>query len=247
MAVPKGIATRTETCRQFKYLNWDRPHDIRAVLDELERMNRLGPLSGQIDLTRIAVAGHSAGAGVGAALTVGGALRNSTGEPFDLSDPRHRAKAFIALSPQQQGNEGFFDTDHNRPTHSWMRLQSPVLIATGDGDSTCQPLDEPGSCFGDTPWGRRIGFERMPEGGKYLLYFRDARVFHGLFGLETDDSKCTASPQAQQHCDEVARALRATVLAFLDAHLTSQPLARHWLAGRDVEIATQGLAQWRRR
>jgi len=237
--------SRREACRQFKYLNWDRPHDIRAVLDELERMNLQGPLRGQIDLARIAIAGHSAGAG--GALTVGGALRNFTGEPIDLSDPRRRAKAFIALSPQQQGNEGFFDTDYNRPTHSWIRLQRPVLVASGDGDSTCQPLIEPGSCFGDAPWGRRVGFERMPAGDKVLLYFNDARVFHGLFALETGDDKCIVSPDARRRCDNVAEVLRATAIAFLDWHLLARPLAQQWLAGQDVEIATQGVAQWLRR
>lgn len=239
---PVWDVSRPATCRQFKYLNWDRPHDIRAVLDELERMNQHGPLRGQIDLERIALAGHSAGAG--GALTVGGALRNFTGRPMDLSDPRLRAKALVALSPQQPGNEGFFDTDHDRPTHSWMRLRQPVLLATSDGDNTCQPLGEPGSCFGDMPAGRRAVFERLPAGDKYLLYFHDARVFHGLLGLETGDRQCAASAAAQQHCDAVAQVLRATVLAFLDAHLLARPLALRWLAGRDVEIASDGLAQW---
>jgi len=52
-----------QTCANFKYLNWDRPYDIRAVLDELERRNRHGPLQGRVDLAHIAVGGHSAGAG----------------------------------------------------------------------------------------------------------------------------------------------------------------------------------------
>jgi predicted dienelactone hydrolase len=233
------------TCLQFKYLNWDRPHDLRAVLDELERMNRAGPLAGRIDLARIAVGGHSAGAG--GALTVGGALRNFTGTIVDLSDPRRRPAAFIALSPQQQGNEGFFDTDHDRPLHSWSRIRRPVLMVTGDGDSTCNPLGEPGSCFGDTPYGRRTGFGRMPAGGKYLLYLHDARIFHSLFGLETRARPCTVSPDAQSRCDETAQVLRATALAFLDWHLQALPLARQWLQGRDVELTTGAAAQWQRR
>ncbi len=86
------------TCRVFKHLNWDRPHDIRAVLEELPLRNAQGPFRGLIDLNRIAVGGHSAGAG--GALTVGGALRNFTGTPVDLSDPDRRPIAFIALSPR---------------------------------------------------------------------------------------------------------------------------------------------------
>ncbi|MFO1296939.1 MAG: hypothetical protein U1F25_10995 [Rubrivivax sp.] len=109
-------------------------------------------------------------------LTVGGAWRNFTGDVLDLADPRRRPKAYLAFSPQQPGNEGFFDTDHDRAQHSWDRLTRPVLVGTGDGDSTCQALAEPGSCFGDLPYGRRIPFERLPPGDKALLYLHDARV-----------------------------------------------------------------------
>jgi hypothetical protein len=35
------------TCEVFKYLNWDRPHDIRAFLDELQRMNAEAPFRGR--------------------------------------------------------------------------------------------------------------------------------------------------------------------------------------------------------
>ena len=134
-------------CEVFKYLNWDRPHDIRAVLDELKRMNAQGQLHGHIDLGRIAVGGHSSGSG--GALTVAGALRRFSGLPMDLSDPR--PIAFLAFSPQQPGNEGFFDTRFGDAEHSWKHITRPVLIATGDGDNTCDPGPEPGSCIGDMP------------------------------------------------------------------------------------------------
>ena len=80
-------------CEFFKHLVWDRPHDIGAVINELERLNATGQFQGQIDLARIAVGGHSAGAG--GAVTVAGALRNFSGIPIDLSDPR--PAAFMAL------------------------------------------------------------------------------------------------------------------------------------------------------
>lgn len=232
-------------CNQFKYLNWDRPHDLIAVLDALPQWNASGPLRGRIDLDRIALAGHSAGSG--GVLSVGGAWRNFTGDVLDLSDRARRAKALIALSPQQPGNEGFFDTDHDRPQQSWDRIERPLLVGTGDGDSTCKPLAEPGSCFGDLPYGRRIAFERAPAGGKYLLYLHDARTFHGLFGLDTGDAKCTASALAQQRCDDTAALLAATALAFLDAHLKQRPQAQAWLAGQAAELASGGVAEWRRR
>lgn len=231
------------TCEVFKHLNWDRPHDIRAVLDELTRLNAQGPFQGTIDVTRIAVGGHSAGAG--GALTVGGALRNFTGTPVDLSDPLRRPVAFLAFSPQGPGSEGFFDTDEGRPSHSWMRMPRPVLIGTGDGDSTCKPGLEPGSCIGDTPSGRRIGFARMPPGGKYHLYVHDADAFHGLFALSSD--KCPTKGINQQKCDEIARWLQSTALAFLDGHVRQDPNALLWLQSSNVATASRGVASWARR
>lgn len=240
---PQWNLADVTTCQHFKYLNWDRPHDIRAVLDELERKNARGDLQGLIDLEHIAVGGHSSGSS--GALTVGGALRNLTGTPVDLSDPDHRPVALLAFSPQQSGSEGFFDTGHLQPVHSWQPITRPVLFGTGDGDSTCNRLDEPGSCFGDAPYGRRIAFERMAPGDKYLIYFHDADTFHELFDLNTDNQKCQADAAQQQKCDEIARTLRSAALAFLDGYLRGDALALQWLGRDDVEQATGGVAEWR--
>ena len=35
-----------------------------------------------------------------------------------------------------------------------------MLTATGDGDESCDPAPILGTCVGDTPFGRRIGFQR---------------------------------------------------------------------------------------
>ena len=126
-----GIADDA-TCKVFRYLNWDRPHDIRAVLDEVVRLGA-GTLGGQVDPNRIAVGGHSAGAG--GALTVAGASRIFVGAPMQIADPR--PIAFLAFSPQQPGSEGFLDTRFQKERHSWTDVHRPVLSASGDGDSTC--------------------------------------------------------------------------------------------------------------
>ncbi len=229
------------TCEVFKYLNWDRPFDIRAVIDVLEQMNQQGTFRGQIGLNHIAVGGHSSGSS--GALTVGGALRNFTGTPVDLSDPR--PVAFLAFSPQQPGGEGFFDTDFQKPAHSWMRIERPVLIGTGDGDNTCNRGEEPGSCYGDHPYGRRIGFERMPPGNKYRLYIHDTDTFHTLF--ELNSSKCQTLGVNQQKCDEIARWLRSVGLAFLDNHVRQNVFARQWLQSNNIETASRGIAEWSRK
>jgi hypothetical protein len=46
-------------CLHFKHLNWDRPHDVAAVIDWLEAQ-AAGPWAGLIDTSKIVYAGHSA-------------------------------------------------------------------------------------------------------------------------------------------------------------------------------------------
>lgn len=228
-------------CRHFKYLNWDRPHDIRAVLEELARLNAGGPFSRRIDPDRIAVGGHSAGSG--GALTVAGAKRLFVDRPVEASHPR--PVAFLAFSPQEPGSEGFFDTRFGEPRHSWSEIVRPVLTVTGDGDSTCNPGEEPGSCVGDTPFGRRLGFQRMPPGDKYQLYLHDSDAFHTLF--ELNGSKCVDLLGNAAKCDEMVRWLSSTGLAFLDAYLRRSQAAMQWLQSDRIGNASRGVAEWLRR
>ena len=96
---------------------------------------------------------------------------------------------FLAFSPRQPG----IKASSTRASAS-LGTRGPVYSARvyyryGDGDSTCDPGPEPGSCIGDTPFGRRIGFQRMPAtGNKYQLYIHDADAFHTLFELNAE--KC---------------------------------------------------------
>jgi hypothetical protein len=232
-----GIADDA-TCTVFKYLNWDRPHDLRAALDALALL-ATNEFRGQIDMQRIAVGGHSAGSG--GALTVAGARRIFVGAPIELSDPR--PIAFLAFSPQQPGSEGFFDTRFQEARHSWSDVRRPVLTATGDGDSTCNPGPEPGSCIGDTPFGRRIGFERMPaDGNKYHLYLHDANAFHTSFELNA--AKCPQLGVDPARCAEAVRWLSSAALAFLDGHVRQVPGALQWLQSKRIELASGGVAEW---
>ena len=229
------------TCEVFKHLNWDRPFDVRAVIDALVQMNQQGEFRGRISVNHIALGGHSAGAG--GTLSVDGALRNFTGTAVSMSDPR--PVAFLAFSPQGPGSEGFFDTDFKQPTHSWQPISRPTLIGTGDGDNGCDPIEEPGNCLGDTPYGRRSSFDRMPPGNKYRVYIHDADTFHMLFELET--TKCAMLGVDQTKCDDIARLLRSVGLAFLDAHVRQSAFAQLWLQSNNIEIASQGVAEWSRK
>jgi hypothetical protein len=247
-ALCRSIGINSTGCRLFRHLDWDRPHDIRAVLDQLGRMAS-SELRGRIDMAKIAVGGHSAGSG--AAQTLAGATRDFVQEPGRFSDPDPdpdpRPIAFLALSPQQPGGAGFFDTQFKRSGHSWADVQRPMFTATGDGDDTCEPTDMPGTCLGDTPFGRRIGFQRMPAGGnnKYQLYLHDADAFHMLFELNA--AACPHKNVNAAKCAEIVRWLSSAALAFLDGHVRQWPAALLWLQSNRIELASGGVAEWQRK
>ncbi len=244
-----GAGYDLSTCILFKYLHWDRPFDISAVIDKLELMNAQqgGVFFGKFDLEQIAVAGHSAGSG--GTLSIAGAKRNfNTLVPFTPED--QRPKVFMAFSPQQPGIEGFYDTDFKKPNHSWESINRPVLIATGDGDNLCLSdypgtTYTPGDCKGQLPYGRRIPFERMPAGSKYRLYFHDAEIFHGLFDLNV--SKCSQKNVNLARCVEFSRELSAVAFAFLDSNLKGIPFATAWLNSDNIELANVGVNEYSRK
>ena len=231
--------TDPEQCDGFKYLNWDRPNDIKQVLDELERRNAQGTLQGRIDLNRIAVGGHSAGSG--GALSIGGAVRVFNGNLRSFVDSR--PVAFLAFSPQGPTSEGFFDTDFHKQDSSWDLLQRPVLVGTGDGDGGCEP---PGACIpgGESPFGRRAGFNRMPAGGKYLLYIHDPDAYHGAFGLDRD---CEAKGIPAPSCQAFSQWLTSAALAFLDAHVKGTDRAHTWLQNDFIRAASNNRVEWLRK
>jgi len=231
----EAIELTQEECSTFKHLHWDRPHDLKQILDELERFNTAGPLQGRINLRRIAVGGHSSGAG--GALTIAGATRLFGSTVYSFHDPR--PTAFVALSPQQPGSEGFVDTDFGRPEHSWTPLNRPILMATGDGDSSCKPAYD---CSGQTPTGRRSIFERFPAGNKYRLYLHDSDSFHEMF--ELNYKRCLELEVQEAKCQAMSATLSSTVAAFLDAYLRNLEPARQWLQTRNIEVATGSAAEW---
>jgi prepilin-type processing-associated H-X9-DG protein len=121
-----------------------------------------------------------------------------------------------------------------------------VLTATGDGDDSCEPLPMPGICVGDTPFGRRIGFQRMPaSGNKYHLYIHDADAFHMLFQLNA--AKCPQMNVDAAKCSEIVRWLSSAGLAFLDGHVRQLPAAMQWLQSNRIEQASGGVAEWQRK
>ena len=199
----------------FKYLNWDRPHDIRAVLDYLETI----ATSENLDLENLAVGGHSAGAG--AAMMLAGATRVYTTDPVSFADPRPRA--FLAFSPQGPGSEGFTDT-------SFGGVARTVLVGTGDGDIT----------DGDTPDTRRMAYDLSPGLNKFLVYIADARTRHTTFEHKTD--ACVRGGTDLATCQQFLGWLDAAALNFLDGALRRDRAARDWMMSPALSNLSGGVA-----
>lgn len=204
-----------DECDGFSALSWDRPFDIKAILDGLAQLNAApGPLRGRIDLGRVAVGGHSAGSA--GTLSVAGAGREFRGKRYDgstFSDPR--PKAFVALSPSAPGLSFMFDRVFNDETTSYSNLTRPVLFVTGKGDAHEQ-----------FPHGRRIPYELSPAGDKYRVWVNDVVFSHSAYGDDLDT--CGEGVKAKV-CAPFRAMIMSTVLAFLDAYVEQRPQAQRYL------------------
>jgi predicted dienelactone hydrolase len=112
-----------------------RVEDVKRTLDELDRLESAVPgLSGRVDRTRIAAAGHSFGG-----QTVGNllGLRVLDEKNEDLSDPRVKAGVLLAtagtggadLSPFAAANFPFMNP-------SFADMTAPTLVVAGDRDDS---------------------------------------------------------------------------------------------------------------
>jgi predicted dienelactone hydrolase len=230
-----GVQTNIECAIK---VGWDRPNDTAAVLDWLESMEETQP--GRLDLDRIYLIGHSAGAGN--ALMIAGAKRNyRCAQPLGHIDPDQacdpadlvskadaRVKAVVAMSPQGPDNEGFMET-------SFDTVDRPVLVGTGVADGEYD-IGEPAN--------RREVITHLPAGEKYELFLDDRGAVHTLF--EGSTSECENFADAAR-CADMERWVQTTALAFLDAQAWSRPEAMAWLVSDRLVTAAAGDATWSRK
>lgn len=139
--------------------NWiNRPRDVSFVLDQLARHADGAPV---VDLDRVAVAGHSAGAFTALAIT---GMRAGSGEV--LADPR--VKVAIALSmPKMDGVV---------PPGGYDSLTAPTLHMTGTCDGSL--------IYRTRPADRRVPFTSTHASRQYLVTLAD--VNHNTFSNTTD-------------------------------------------------------------
>ncbi len=183
----------------------DRPRDVSFALDELERRTASEdwPLRARLDLSRVAVAGHSFGAYTALCVAGRDLVIPLTGARIAFLDAR--IDCAIAMSPQGK--------QHERSNRTWERVAMPVLHMTGTRDES--PIR------GDTtPAERRIPFDSISNAPQYLLILEGAR--HNAFGDSLTDLRGARNPAHDP-------LILSSSTAFLDAYLRDDAQALAWL------------------
>ncbi len=184
----------------------NRPKDISFILDSLTHVEDFAPqLAGRLDLRHIGVAGHSFGAYTAA--LVGGTTVLLPGASGAQSFADNRVSAVVLLSPQGEGHLGL-------TADSWDHLKLPMLLMYGSLDF---------GPFGESPAWRNEAFEMAPPGDKYDVELEGAThmEFAGL-------AKIGAPP------DRIFQCVKFETLAFWNAYLKQDPVARQYLISKSL-------------
>lgn len=182
-----------------------RAQDVSFVIDELERRSATDPnLSGKLDLSKLAVAGHSFGAGT--ALAVSGQNYGVLGRGASVGDARVKAAIYLSPPANLRG----------RSLHDvYGYIKIPGLLMTGTEDN---------SPIGQTKAeDRRLPFDGIEAPHQYLINFKggDHMIFNGR-------------PRMQRPNDAKFQSIISkTSLEFLNAYLKNDPSARQWLDGKE--------------
>ena len=195
-----------------------RVDDVRFVIDELTRLQGRSDTPAwaeRVDLSRIAMTGHSFGARTTMAL----AGERYPGPIKSVADPR--ISAFIAFSPTVQGVK-----------RSWPErfgsMTRPFLSVTGTLDG-----DVMGT--GSSPKNRAAVFDAQTSADKYRVVFVDAdhSVFNGgsvreaawLNRVTGENHDSTSASTAKVIQDKTS----LITLKYLDAYLKGDVAAKAWL------------------
>jgi pimeloyl-ACP methyl ester carboxylesterase len=162
-----------------------RTEDLKRVLEGLDILQASVPgLSGRLDRSRIAVAGHSWGAQTASTL-LGARVLDSDGVPGeDMSDPRVAAGVLLALPGLGDDLTPFAAENFPFMKPSFDNMATPALIVAGDNDQS--PLSTRGpDWFTDS-------YTYSPGSKSLLTLFGAEHSLGGINGYEaaatTDES-----------------------------------------------------------
>jgi predicted dienelactone hydrolase len=180
----------------------NRINDIKFVLDEIARRNDdEGVLQRKCDLDRIAISGHSFGAGTSMAMagqTYGGGAR-----VLSAADPRIKCAIYLSAPANLHGRtaQAVFGS-----------IKIPGLLMTGTEDDS--PINDTRAAD------RRIPYDGMTAPHQYLVIFNggDHMIFNG------------ATRRAQRPGDaQMISEIEKVTTAFLDAYLRGDKQQQAWL------------------
>lgn len=192
--------------------------DVPAVLDQLERWNKLDghALMGRLDLKRIGMSGHSFGA------VTTQAVSGQT-PPLGAGSTDKRIKAALPMSPSlpRLGDA----------KKAFGGVKIPWMLMTGTNDLA--PI-------GAADLKSRLGvYPALPAGGKYELVLDKAE--HSAFTerpLPGDKEKRNPNHH---------RVILALSTAFWDAYLREDAEARKWLDGDGPRRVLQKADRWQKK
>ena len=179
--------------------------DVHFAIDEIIRRTNTGERAfANVDAKRIGMSGHSFGAQT--TLAVSGQKAPSIGGQSGLD---LRVTAAIALSPNARNK--------NNPTRQFGDIKVPFFSITGSEDR---------SILGDgtTVEHRRMPYEYMPAGKKYLAVFDGGD--HMVFGGHELGKRRPETARDRK----IQEGVMAGTLAFWNAELKQDAAARSWLA-----------------
>lgn len=199
---------------QFRY----GPQNTQFVLDRLPLLP--APIARMFDLSRVAVAGHSAGS---AAVQANAGAWQQWGS-HRYSERVEGVRAFMGSGMQGPTYAGFgngFQHD------SYYGIDRPMLTITGRGDYTGEPSASKASSF-----------LMSARNDKFLSWATALEALHETMNINT-----CGGPIRTWHC----RWFEPLGIAFMDAYLRDRPEALEWLASDAYTRLTLGTVDLSRR
>ncbi len=198
------------------------PMNVRYIIDDLSIIETT--IGVNIDASKIAVAGHSAGT-IAVFSNAGAWQRWKPNGPI-YSERDDRPVAFFATGPQgtMYANyllAGFQSGDSFEP------IDRPLALVTGVGDRTGEP-----------PESRITAWLKSMQGNKYLSYDTNPAAVHETMNINVCDSDIQ-----NLHCTWIA----SFGLAYFDAVLRERREAITWLQSDAYQILTNGEIELHRR